>query len=59
MEFCEEEKRGLWSKLFGTADKVKLGSRFCLVWEYFAAEDDMAVDDDVACLNFVYRFMFK
>ena len=59
VEFCEEEKRGLWSKLFGTADKVKLGSRFCLVWEYFAAEDDMAVDDDVACLNFVYRFMFK
>ena len=58
VEFCEEKKRGLWSKLFGTADKVKLGSRFCLVLEYLAAEDDMAVDDDVACLNFVYRFMF-
>ena len=58
VEFCEEKKRSLWSKLFGTADKVKLGSRFCLVLEYLAAEDDMAVDDDVACLNFVYRFMF-
>ena len=58
VEFCEEKKRSLWSTLFGTADKVELGSRFCLVLEYLAAEDDMAVDDDVACLNFVYRFMF-
>ena len=59
VEFCEEKKRGQGSKLFGTADKVKLGSRFCLVLEYLAAEDDMAVDDDVACLNFAYRFVFK
>ena len=58
VEFCEEKKRSLWSTLFGTADKVELGSRFCSVLEYLAAEDDMAVDDDVACLNFVYRFMF-
>ena len=58
VEFCEEKKRSLWSTLFGTADKVELGSRFCLVLEYLAAEDDMAVDDDVACLIFVYRFMF-
>ena len=58
VEFCEEKKRSLWSTLFGTADKVELGSRFCLVLEYLAAEDDMAVDDDVACLNFAYRFMF-
>ena len=58
VEFCEDKKRGLWSKLFGTDDKVKLGSRFCLVLEYLAAEDDMAVDDDVACLNFAYRFLF-
>ena len=58
VEFCEEKKRSLWSTLFGTADKVELGSRFCLVLEYLAAEDGMAVDDDVACLIFVYRFMF-
>ena len=27
--------------------------------EYLAAEDDMAVDDDVACLKFAYGFVFK
>ena len=43
---------GQWCKLFGTDDKVKLGSRFCLILENLAAEDHMAVDDDVTCLDF-------
>ena len=42
VEFCEDKKRGQWCKLFGTDDKVKLGSRFCLILEYLAAEDHMA-----------------
>ena len=47
VEFCEEKGREQWRKLFGTEDAVKLGSRFCLILEYLAAEDHRAVDDDV------------
>ena len=45
VEFCEEKKRSLWSTLFGAADKVELGSRFCLVLEYLAAEESMSLND--------------
>ena len=31
---------------------MKLGSRFCLILEYLAAEDHRAVDDDVPCLDY-------
>ena len=58
-EFCEEQRREKWRKLFGTEDAVKLGSRFCLILEHLAAEDHRAVDDDVPCLDydrFVYCF---
>ena len=58
VEFCEEKGREQWRKLFGTEDAMKLGSRFCLILEYLAAEDH-AVDDDVPCLDhdkFVYCF---
>ena len=59
VEFCEEQRREKWRKLFGTEDAVKLGSRFCLILEHLAAEDHRAVDDDVPCLDydrFVYCF---
>ena len=59
VEFCEEKGREQWRKLFGTEDAMKLGSRFCLILEYLAAEDHRAVDDDVPCLDhdkFVYCF---
>ena len=59
VEFCEEKGRQQWRKLFGTEDAMKLGSRFCLILEYLAAEDHRAVDDDVPCLDydkFVYCF---
>ena len=59
VEFCEEQRREKWCKLFGTEDAVKLGSRFCLILEHLAAEDHRAVDDDVPCLDydrFVYCF---
>ena len=59
VEFCEEQGREKWRKLFGTEDAVKLGSRFCLILEYLAAADHRAVDDDVPCLDydrFVYCF---
>ena len=36
----------------GTEDAMKLGSRFCLILEYLAAEDHRAVDDDVPCLDY-------
>ena len=52
VEYCEEQGREKWRKLFGTADAVKLGSRFCLILEYLAAEDHRAVDDDVPCLDY-------
>ena len=57
VEYCEEQGREKWRKLFGTADAVKLGSRFCLILEYLAAEDHRAVDDDVPCLDYD-RFCF-
>ena len=59
VEFCEEKGREQWRKLFGTEDAMKLGSHFCLILEYLAAEDHRAVDDDVPCLDydkFVYCF---
>ena len=59
VEFCEEKGREQWRKLFGTEDAMKLGSRFCLILEYLAAEDHRAVDDDVPSLDhdkFVYCF---
>ena len=59
VEFCEEQRREKWRKLFGTEDAVKLGSRFCLILEHLAAEDHRAVDGDVPCLDydrFVYCF---
>ena len=52
VEFCEEKGREQWRKLFGTEDAMKLGSRFCLILEYLAAEDHRAVDDDVPFLNY-------
>ena len=52
VEFCEEQGREQWRKLFGTEDAMKLGSRFCLILEYLAAEDHRAVDDDVPCLDY-------
>ena len=57
VEFCEEQRREKWRKLFGTEDAVKLGSRFCLILEHLAAEDHRAVDDDVPCLDY-YRFVY-
>ena len=52
VEFCEEQGREQWRKLFGTEDAMKLGSRFCLILEYLAAEDHRAVDDDVPCSDY-------
>ena len=57
VEFCEEQRREKWRKLFGTEDAVKLGSRFCLILEHLAAEDHRAVDDDVPCLDYD-RFVY-
>ena len=58
VEFCEEKRREQWRKLFGTEDAVKLGSRFCLILEYLAAEDHRAVDDDVPCLDYYDKFVY-
>ena len=57
VEFCEEQRREKWRKLFGTEDAVKLGSRFCLILEHLAAEDRRAVDADVPCLDYD-RFVY-
>ena len=46
---CAKDAHEGWQQLFGTENMVILGSRFCLVLQHLAAEDDMDIDDDVSC----------